>query len=351
MIFRDYKSSFLWKDTILSENSTIKNVIDNLNNSGLKISLVVNKKNKFVGTITDGDIRRGISEGLNLKSKITKIINKNAIVIKKKLNKKKITTLLNKNLINALPRINKYNQVVDLHTTFDLPIEIKNRITNKVIIMAGGMGKRMMPHTKKIPKPLIRIKNKPMIEHVILNFKKFGFINFILSLNYLGRLIKNHYKDGKKLGIKIDYIEENKRLGTAGSLSLLNSSKNENIIVTNCDVISEIDYSEVLKFHNENSADATMVVRHYEIPNPFAVIKTNGRKFISFKEKPSRFENINAGIYVLKTTSLKYLKYNEKIDMPDFFMKLKKKNKKVVVYPSYENWADLGTVEMIKKLK
>ena len=136
MIFRDYKSSFLWKDTILSENSTIKNVIDNLNNSGLKISLVVNKKNKFVGTITDGDIRRGISEGLNLKSKITKIINKNAFVIKKKLNKKKITTLLNKNLINALPRINKYNQVVDLHTTFDLPIEIKNRITNKVIIMA-----------------------------------------------------------------------------------------------------------------------------------------------------------------------------------------------------------------------
>ena len=205
--------------------------------------------------------------------------------------------------------------------------------------------------TKKKPKALVKIHNKPMVEHIILRAKKSGFYNFILSINHLGDQIKNYFKKQKNFEAKISYIEEKKPLGTAGSLYLLKNLKDQHVLVTNCDVISDIDYFDVIKYHKFHSADVTMVVKRYETKNPFGVIETKGNNFVSYYEKPVKYENINAGIYVFNVKTFKFLKKEKYKDMNEFFEDLVKLGKKVIVYPVHEMWTDLGTKDNLNNIK
>ena len=217
--------------------------------------------------------------------------------------------------------------------------------------MAGGYGKRLLPLTKKKPKALVKIHNKPMVEHIILRAKKSGFYNFILSINYLGNQIKKYFRKQKNFEAKISYIKEKKPLGTAGSLYLLKNLKDQHVLVTNCDVISDIDYFDVIKYHKFNSADVTMVVKRYETKNPFGVIETKGNNFVSYYEKPVKYENINAGIYVFNVKTFKFLKKEKYKDMNEFFEDLVKLGKKVIVYPVHEMWTDFGTKDNLNNTK
>ena len=328
------------KEIIISSKSLLRDAIQNIDKSGLKIVLVVDNKNKLIGTITDGDVRRGLLKGFNLNDRIEKIIHRNPIVVLEEIKKNEVTTLIRENLLQHVPIVNKSHQPVGLHTTVDFKSKIKRK--NKIILMTGGLGTRLLPLTKKKPKALINVFGKPMLEHVVLQLKKSGFVNFIFSINYLGNLIKDYFASGEKFNIKIDYVEEKKPLGTAGSLCYLKNLVNQTVIVTNCDVISDIDYGDALDYHIENSGDATMVVRRYETRNPFGVVETSGNQFVSYKEKPVKYENINAGIYIFETNTFKYLEDEKFQDMPDFFMKLLNEGKKVKVYPIFEYWQDLG---------
>ena len=208
--------------------------------------------------------------------------------------------------------------------------------------MAGGKGKRLLPLTKKIPKAMVKVFGKPMLEHIIINAKKCGFRNFIISINYIGKKIKNYFKSGSKLDIKINYIEEKKPLGTAGSLYHLKKNENQTVLVSNCDIISDADYGDIIDYHRSNKALATMVVRRYENRNPYGVISTKGNRFLAYDEKPFSQENINAGIYVFESKVFKFLKKDKYFDMTELFIYLEKKKKKVIVYPIYENWQDFG---------
>ena len=352
--FRNYDASSLstiknyWKKCILKDNSCLDDVVENLNNTGLKISLIVDLKGKFIGTITDGDIRRSLLKKFTLKDKISSIINYKPVYVSSNSHKNIALKLMQNNYIEHVPVVNSKLKIVGLFSLKNLLTpEIKLNNT-KIVIMAGGFGKRLLPLTKKKPKPLIEIQGKPMLEQLVLNIKKFGFNKFLFSINYLGGMIEKYFKDGKKLNVSINYIREKTPLGTAGSLYKLKNLKKENIIVTNCDVVSDIDYLAVLKYHEINSADATMVVRHYEISNPFDVVETKGKKFKSFATKPSKYENINAGIYVLNTRVLKYLESNKRMDMPNFFKRISDKRFNVIVYPIFEDWADLGNLNNLK---
>ena len=318
---------------LLDQKSTLRQAIRVMNNTGLKILLVVKKNSKILGTIVDGDIRRGLIKGLNLDSKIIKIIN-----YKPKITRKKITTLeaneiMKLNYLNHLPLLDKKNRPIGLFTK-DYNFLVKER-PNKFVIMAGGKGKRLLPHTINTPKPLVKVFNKPMLEHIIIKARNNGFKNFFLSVNYLKLKIKRYFSDGKKLNVRINYLEEKQPLGTAGSLYLLKNLKNQNIIVSNCDVISDLDFGDLLDYHISNKSDATMAVRRFEKKNQYGVIKAQGKKFISYDEKPLTLENINAGIYVLNSKVLKIIKPNTKIDMTEFFLILKKKKKNVNIYPIY----------------
>lgn len=344
-----FKDKNFCKKIILKKNSTLSQAIQNLNNSGLKICMILDKNDELVGTLTDGDIRRGLLRKLTLKDNITSIINYKPIILNSKNKKNHINELMKENYIEHLPVLNSDKKLIGvffLNKFFNF--ETRKRRTETVVIMAGGLGKRLLPLTRNLPKPLIKINGKPMLEQLIKNINKFGFNNFIISINYLGNLIEKYFERGKKFNVKISYIKENKPLGTVGSLYKLKKLKNKDFIVTNCDILSDVDYSDVLNYHKKNSADATMVIRSYKLKNPFDVIAIDGKKFISFETKPYKYENINAGIYVLNSRVLKYLEVNTKQDMPSFFKKMKEKNLKVIVYPVFEKWNDMGDINNIK---
>tara|TARA_B100000795_G_C22801155_1_gene441992 strand:- start:2546 stop:3598 length:1053 start_codon:yes stop_codon:yes gene_type:complete len=335
----------LKKITIL-ESGTIADAINSLEETQAKIVVVSDKINKFKGIVCDGDIRRGILKGLNLSSNILNIMEDGAFIVGPEMNSQTVRGLMELNKIQQIPVIDKEGFLVGLHSWDDIFIS-KTR-ENSLVIMAGGRGERMLSETDECPKPMLLIQGKPMLEHIIERGKSEGFVNFIISVNYLGSIIKQYFGDGKKMGINIDYITEDAPLGTAGALSLLDPIPELPFIVTNGDVITDICYGEMLEYHKKNEAIATMAVRPYEWQNPFGVVDLDGIEILGCNEKPIIRNNINAGVYALSPISLKFLELNEHCDMTSLFKKIKEKDNRTIAYPIHETWLDVGKPDDLK---
>ena len=338
-----------WKKTLLLENSTIRKVIKNLEKSALQIVLVIDKKKNLVGTITDGDIRRGLLSGLNISSPIKKLINKKPLIGSSTMSANTMNQIMQTNKINQLPIVDKSKKIVGLYF-WDA---VKSSITQKsqVIIMAGGKGKRMMPHTKKCPKPLLPVGGKPILEHILLKARSEGFNNFIISINYLGEMIEDYFGNGSKWGVKIKYLKENMPLGTIGALSLIKNRPNFPFIVCNGDIISDIKYTDLLDFHIKNKAFGTVAVKPYEIKNPYGVVKIDGNQIVDIEEKPIVKSHVNTGVYVFSPKIINEIKKNKYLDMNILIQKLLGKMKKIIAYPAYEPWLDIGKPKDLKKNK
>lgn len=338
----------LFLKTIVNSNQTIEDAILSMNSSTLKIALVANSKKIFLGTVTDGDIRRGLLKKLTLKSNILLVTNFKAKTIFKNEDKKYILEYMIKNKINRLPVLNKSKIIVDLICIEDF-IQ-KNKIKNRFVIMAGGKGLRMGSLTKLTPKPLLLVKKKPIIKHIIDKAIDEGFEDFYISVNFLYKKIIKKIGHGKN-NISIKYLIEKKPLGTAGALNLLKKTKKkskEPLIVTNADIISKINFKNLIDFHKENKADMTIVGGLYKFENPFGVINLKGMSIRSVIEKPITQNYINAGVYAISENILKEFTHKNYIDMTDFVTILTKKKKKVVVYPFHEAWIDIGNKKKLK---
>ena len=249
--------------------------------------------------------------------------------------------LMNLNKLQQIPIVDNDHYVVGLYVLEDLVCSFKR--SGSMVIMAGGMGKRLLPHTQNCPKPLLSINGKPMLRHILDRAKTEGFDDFIISTGYLGEMIENYFKDGEDFDVKIRYVREDSPLGTAGPLGLMSNLITEgSFIVTNGDVITDIKYGELLEFHIRNGAAATMAVSLHEWQNPFGVVKTKGIDIVGFEEKPIFKSNINAGIYAISQDCLQYLRCGESCDMPDFFELLKAKSRRVIAYAIHEHWRDVG---------
>jgi len=339
--------SDIWRKAILPNGATIKDAILRLNEIGLKLVLITDESNTLIGTISDGDIRRGLLRGLDLNGSVTDITRRNPIVVLPNINRKKVLQLMISHKIQQIPIVNEKSQAIGLHLWDELNTPII--YPNIMVIMAGGKGTRLHPHTIERPKPLLCIEGKPILEHIIDRAKNQGFTNFVLAIHYLGNMIEDHFGDGDKFGVKIQYLRETSPLGTAGALSLLNPKPESSFIVTNGDVITDINYVELLNFHQQNSAYATMAVREYEWQNPFGVVKTQGLEIIGFEEKPITLSHINAGIYVLEPLALSHLEKSVTLDMPSLLKRLQEKSQRVIAFPVYESWSDIGRIEDLNK--
>jgi dTDP-glucose pyrophosphorylase len=333
------KNKFNWKSSILSEENIIKDAIKNLNKTNLQISLVT-KKNKLIGTITDGDIRRGLLKGFTLKDKVKKIMKKNAITVGENADYKVAKEIMKSKSILQIPIVSRDKKILGLHF-WNKPILTKNK-KNLTVIMAGGFGKRMKYKTSFTPKPMIELHGKPILEHIINNLKNYGLTNIYISTFYLEHKIRNYFKNGKKFGVQIKYLREKKPLGTAGSLAQLAKNKKTPILVTNGDVISNINYLEILNYHKNNKADATMAVREITSKHTFGVVASRGYKINRIEEKPVTKTHINAGIYVINNELLRLIKKNKYLNMTDFFNQLITKKKKTILFPMHENWQDFA---------
>ena len=329
-----------WKSTVVNPGATFQEAINSLEYSGLQIVLLVSGDSKLIGTLTDGDIRRAFLKGLTLDSSVDSVVNRNPLVVPPEIGRDLVFHLMKANKVHQLPVVDREGSVIGLHV-WDAVIS-PTALPNPMVIMAGGRGTRLRPHTENCPKPMLEIGGKPMLEHIIERAQADGFSHFIIALHYLGHMIEEHFSDGSKFGAKIEYLREESPLGTAGSLSLLKSRPRIPFIVTNGDVMTDIRYSDMLEFHTSHQAVATMAVRQYELQNQFGVVKLRGIEIDGFEEKPIYRSHINAGIYVLSAEVLDALSAGEHCDMPVLFDRVRERGHRTIVFPMHEPWLDVG---------
>lgn len=329
-----------WRKAILPIDSTIQQAIRCLEQAAVRIVLVVDANARLEGTISDGDIRRGLLRGLGLDSPIADVIHRNALVVPPDMGRELVMQLMVANRIQQIPVVDQLHNIVGLHLWDELASPPAR--PNMMVIMAGGKGTRMRPFTESCPKPLLTVAGKPMLEHIIERASKEGFNHFVLAVHYLGHMIEEYFGHGERLGVRVDYLREELPLGTAGALSLLDPKPEAPFVVTNGDVITDIRYGEILDFHLRHRAAATMAVRVHEWQHPFGVVQTKGVDIVGIEEKPVARSHINAGVYALDSSVLDVLGAGEHCDMPTLFERLRNGASRTVAYPMHEPWLDVG---------
>ena len=331
------------KASFALEGSSLRDAIAKLNESEFLIVLVVTPDGKLKGTVTDGDIRRGLLRGLNLESDIELAMNSNFHSTSQVKANPDIYKQMSRNRVNQLPILDQQGKVVGVHLSAKVKTQIRR--DNPFVIMAGGKGTRLSHLTQNCPKPMLKIGDKPILQHIIEKAIDEGFNNFYVSIYYLGNLIEDYFGNGEQLGVSINYLRETSPLGTAGSLSKLKVSSNLPIVVTNGDVLTDVSYAQMIDYHSENGGSATLATRIHHWQNPFGVIETDGSKVISYVEKPIIESNTIAGIYVVESQIVAKVPKDEPIDMPYFLNQLKIAGEEIFAYPLHEKWLDVGHPE------
>ena len=329
-----------WKEILVSSETTIREAIRVLDESTKQIVLVVDENNCLVGTITDGDIRRGILKGLSLDEDTQKIMNSDPTVAMMDEGREMILATMQRKGLHHIPLVDEKHRVMGLETLDEL-IQPCAR-ANRVVLMAGGLGSRLSPLTDACPKPMLKVGNKPLLETILENFIEYGFHRFYISVNYMANVVESYFGDGSHWGVDIDYLHEEQRLGTAGALSLLPEKPTESLLVMNGDLLTKVNFKQLLEFHSKHHALATMCVREYDFQVPYGVVKIDAHRITSIDEKPIQRFFVNAGIYVLEPETLDLIAPNTNFDMPTLFEKLIELKQETTAFPIREYWLDVG---------
>lgn len=331
------------KDNLISEGQSIRDAMGVIERSKAKVALVVGEGRHLLGSVTDGDIRRAILRGVDLEDAVITIMNTNPHVANVKDDRSFLLDLMRNNICRHVPVVDDDGQVIAIETLEELIGQPQH--DNWVMLLAGGLGKRLRPLTEECPKPMLPVGDRPILEHIIIALKHQGFRNFIVSLNYLGHMIEDYFGDGERFGVNIKYTLEEEPLGTAGPLSLLKEKPKLPMLVMNGDILTKVDFNHLLAFHGEHDALATMCVRDYTIEVPFGVVNINGQYISSLIEKPTQKFLVNAGIYVLSPGALDIIPSGTRYDMPALFADMMEKNLPTAAFPVQEYWIDVGRID------
>lgn len=335
---------FIWQDILMAPTRTLRDALEVINEQASQVVLVVDEENHLLGVVTDGDIRRALLKNLGLEVVLSEIMNLSPITAQRGTSKDQLIELMERKSILSVPLLDK-GKVVGLEMLKHFLS--KPKYDNPVFLMAGGFGTRLRPLTDNCPKPMLEIGNKPILETVLNSFVKAGFRNFYISTHYMPELILNHFGDGSKWGVTIEYIHEDKPLGTGGALGLLPNDVSQELplILMNGDVLTKVDFTRLLEFHCDNSADATICVREYEYQIPYGVISGEGNRITEMVEKPIQRFFVNAGIYVLSPSVVNAVPRDLNIDMPTILEQQIALQKDVLMFPIHEYWLDIGRMD------
>ena len=336
-----------YQNILLTPTSTIKEALKIIDSGAMKLAIVIDEDEKLIGTLTDGDIRRGLLGDLTLNDSIETIIYKTPTVCNIEDTKEKILEVAIAKKLYQIPIVDNDGKLIGIEEVDEL-LKAKYK-SNKVVLMVGGLGTRLYPLTKNIPKPMLKVGNRPILETIILNFKKYGFTDIILGVSYKSEIIENYFGDGSNFGVSIKYIHEEKRMGTAGALSLIRDELNEPFFVMNGDLLTNINFEHMMDYHIQNSSTATMGVREYDFQIPYGVVHVDGINIKSIEEKPVHNFYVSGGVYVLNPDSLRYIPQNEYFDMPTLFENIIANGKKSISFPIREYWLDIGRIEEFEK--
>ena len=333
-----------WQKVTLKISDSLDKAISVLHHGGLRVALVIDAENKLLGTITDGDIRRALLKHLNMESLVDEVMNKSPLVA---LNTDSVDTIMSRMKSRDLlhiPIIDENNKLVGLETLQHLTYGKK--YDNPVFLMAGGFGTRLHPLTEDTPKPLLKVGSKPILETILDRFIKAGFHNFYISTYFKADMIHEYFGDGSSWGVNIKYIDEVKPLGTAGAIGLLPSNlPNLPILMMNGDVLTKVNFENLLNFHQKQSGIATICIREYDFKIPFGVVNIENQNAKSFLEKPVKKFFVNTGIYVFEHEMISKVKAGDYLDMPTLLEQQITEGRTVNVFPLHEYWKDVGRIE------
>ena len=328
----------------LKNNSTFEMIVDALDKGGVGFLAIIDEHEILKGIVTDGDIRRSI---LKKTYSIEAMLNKNPEVMQHLSPKREIISRLKTLHRRHMPLVDSEGYFKGVFTLDDVEFVTRK---NTVVIMAGGLGSRLGELTKDTPKPMLSVGTKPMLQHSVELFSEQGFRNFIFCVNYKKEVIQDYFSDGAKFGVRIEYIEEKSRMGTAGALGLIKSRIDEPFFVINADVLTNLNFVDFLDFHCKSKSIASMCVKNYKHQVPFGVVNSEfGNKITSIKEKPELNFDINAGVYLLNPDVLINVPKDIFFDMPSLFQSLIEQEKKTSVYRIDDYWIDIGRKEDLER--
>ena len=324
---------------IVNHNASIKFAIGVIDTNAAQVALIVNDDNKLAGIITDGDIRRAILSNHTIDDPVSAIMTKSPISLTTGATRSDALKIMRETLVHHIPVINDERNLVEFFVLDDLIR--KQSYDNPVVIMAGGKGERLGSLTKNCPKPMLEVNGKPMLEIILEKCIETGLNNFYFSVNYLKEKIVNYFGAGDKWGVNLSYLEENEPLGTCGSLKLLPKDLNEDILVLNGDILTDLEYDRFMAFHQKSCNTMTICTRSHPVRIPFAVMTSSGAKLESFVEKPMYDFQVNAGVYILNPSVVEKIP-SKFYNMTDLVDDLLDSGLEVGVFPIHENWKDIG---------
>ena len=331
---------------IIKSNDSVRTALKMLNSLGSDaILFVTDIDHKLIGSLTDGDLRRGFIKGLGFEDHLSKFIQPNPKFIQQgKYNLKEIIALREK-FFTIFPVVDAQMKIINVvnfrHQKSYLPVD--------ALIMAGGRGERLKPLTDNTPKPLLKVGDKPIIEHNIDRLNTYGIDDIWISVRYLGNQLVDYFKDGSEKALRINYVWEEEALGTAGALALVDGFIHDHVLMMNSDLLTNIDFEDLFLFFEEQKADLVVACIPYQVNVPYAVMETNGKKVTGFKEKPTYTHYSNAGIYLMKKEVIDNVPQNEVFNATDLMEKLIQDNKNVVAYPLVGYWLDIGKHDDFEK--
>lgn len=335
------------KDIFVSTQTPILEALQRIERGGAQIALVVDSDARLLGTVTDGDVRRGILRGVSLDAPVAMVMNSKPVTAPAGTTEEAVIALMRDRALHQVPILDDEGRVLDL-ITLDLALRA-TRADTIVVLMAGGLGSRLRPLTHETPKPLLPIGGRPLLEITISNLARQGFGRFFIAVNYKAEMFQHHFAEGEHLGVEINYLAEEERLGTAGALRLLPERPTSPLLMMNGDILTNLDGRQLLQFHREQGASATICVREYEWRIPYGVVQIRDDRLSSFEEKPTRREFVSAGIYVLSPESLEQIPKMGSIDMPILLAKIAENLGSPAIYPLREYWLDIGHFDDLQR--
>lgn len=334
-----------WKALLVSHDSTIEETISSFESNVPGFRIVHNSGN-FLGVITNGDLRRSFLRGISPKAKTIEITNSDAVTVESSTSVDTVLSLMTKFGIEYVPVVSPERQIIGLKKLSRS--EDYQPVENHIVFMAGGRGTRLLPETENLPKPLVQIHGKPLLEHLILKAREQGFRKVVISLGHLGHKIEEYFGDGSDLGVEIKYLQEDRPLGSGGALSLISKTGfeiSDNFVVANGDVLSNLNLRTFLEFQIRSNGIASLVGKREQAQIPYGVLNIINGKLENIEEKPSHSYVINAGMYAFNKRALSFLVENQPISMTEIFQSLLQKAEVINVFQIDDEWIDIGTPE------
>lgn len=330
----------MWRNILITPDTPMAKAIEIIDRAGLQIALVVDENGKLLGTVTDGDIRRAILKHLGLDEAVARVMNPAPCFVYRTQSRENAILLMKSKKVHQVPVLDEEHRVVGLEIADELlafPLR-----DNWVVLMAGGLGRRLQPLTENCPKPLLKVGDKPVLETILESFIEQGFRHFYIAVNYKAEMIIKHFGDGSRWAVQIKYLHEKKPLGTAGALGLLPARPQEPLLLMNGDILTRINYGKLLDFHQKNQTEATICIKEYHNQIPYGVVTVRKSRLRKIEEKPLQKCFINGGLYVFNPSVLAYIPAGSYLDVPALFKTLLDDGKDIAVFPIREYWIDIG---------